>query len=104
VEQRVSQEQVAEILWEAFLVQERRPDVENEKAPEICVNKGYREFVLALQDTEEKLPGHLVGIFPFPVDYLYILLSCAKRLSEAGERTTMQRESTLSSYCALQKF
>jgi hypothetical protein len=42
---------------------------------------------LALQDAEEMLPGHLIGIFQFSVDYC-TYLSCAKRLSEAGERTT----------------
>jgi hypothetical protein len=36
------------------------------KALKICVNKGYREFFVALQDAEEKLPGHLIGIFHFP--------------------------------------
>jgi hypothetical protein len=66
VEERVSQEQAVEILWGAFLVQERQPDVENEKALKICVNKGYREFFVALQDAEEKLPGHQIGIFHFP--------------------------------------
>jgi hypothetical protein len=53
------------MLWAAFLVQERRPDVENEKAQGICVNKGYWEL-LALQDAEEKLPGYSIGIFHFP--------------------------------------
>ena len=66
MEERVSQEQAAEILWGAFLVQERRPDVENEKALEICVNRGYWEFFLTLQDAEERLPGHLIGVFHFP--------------------------------------
>jgi hypothetical protein len=56
------------MLWAAFLVQERRPDVENEKAQGICVNKGYWEL-LALQDAEEKLPGYSIGIFHFPLDY-----------------------------------
>ena len=66
----MSQEQAAEILWGAFLVQERRPDVENEKALEICVNKGYwGVFFVTLQDAEEKLPGPSDWRFPFPVDY-----------------------------------
>jgi len=44
------------MLWGAFLVQERRPDVENEKAQEICVNKGYREFCWHFRMREEKAP------------------------------------------------
>jgi hypothetical protein len=99
----VNQEQVVEILWGAFLVQERRPDVENEKAPEICVNKGYREFV-GTSGCRGKASRSSDWHFPFFGRFLYILLSCAKRLSEAGERTTVQRASTLNSYCTLQKF
>jgi hypothetical protein len=94
------------MLWGAFLVQERRPDVENEKAQEICVNKGYREFVCHFRMREEKLPRLSDWHFPFPLGLRYILFfffPVPKRLSEVGERTIMQRASMLNSYCTLSK-
>ena len=99
----MSQEQAAEIFWGAFLVQERRLDVENEKALEICVIKGYWEFV-GTSGCRGKAPRSSDWAFSISHRLLYILLSCAKRLSEAGEQTTVQRASTLNSYCTLQKF
>jgi len=39
------------------------------KALKICVNKGYREFFVALQDAEEKASRSSDWHFPFSVDY-----------------------------------
>jgi hypothetical protein len=95
------------MLWGAFLVQERRPDVENEKAQEICVNKGYREFCwhFRMREGGKSSPGYPIGIFHFPLDYgIYsFFFPVPKRLSEVGERTIVQRASMLNSYCTLSK-